>query len=136
MPQVRRFGKSSPQWSAYSPPPTRMESEGISRLEENADRVIMANKRRKFPCPSCFTACLSFPPFRSCSPGSVCTFGFASGVAPQTIEIPCMIYTLMQVMHPIFYIANQASLRSFVYALGLFCCLYMIYLSATYSNFA
>lgn len=99
--------------------PIRMESEGISRLEENADRAIMTHKRRKFPYPSYVTACLSFPPFRSCSPGSVCTFGFASGVAPQTVEIPCRIYTLMRVMHPIFYIANQASLRSFVYALGM-----------------
>ena len=56
---------------------------------------------------------------------------FASGLDLKAIANAAIAFVAFRALHAVFYIANLAWLRSSVYALGMFCCLYIVYLSAT-----
>ena len=56
---------------------------------------------------------------------------FASGLELNSLDEVAIAFALLRVLHAVFYIANLAWFRSGVFALSMFCCLYIVFLSAT-----
>ena len=57
---------------------------------------------------------------------------FSSGLDLKLIANISVVFALMRVLHALFYIANFAWLRSGAFLLSMFCCLYIVYLSAAH----
>lgn len=51
---------------------------------------------------------------------------FAAGVPLETLSLPALLYLLFRVLHALFYLMNQATLRSIAFCGGLFSCVYML----------
>lgn len=65
---------------------------------------------------------------------TVILIAHASGVDLHSLMVPAVIFIFLRLLHAIFYIANLAWLRSGVFALSMFCCLYIVYISATFAG--
>jgi uncharacterized MAPEG superfamily protein len=59
---------------------------------------------------------------------------FASGLDLALIANVSIAFVILRVLHALFYITNLAWFRSGTYALGMFFCLYIVYLSATHTT--
>lgn len=55
-----------------------------------------------------------------------CFIAYASGLDLNTLDSVAWLYLVARVLHPILYIANLAWLRSGVFTVGMFCCLYIV----------
>ena len=64
---------------------------------------------------------------------AVLIIAVASGLDLNRLDTVAIVYLLCRLSHGGFYIANLAWLRSGVYALGMGCCLYLVYLSVQHS---
>ena len=60
----------------------------------------------------------------------VCFIAYASGLDLNRLDGVALLYLATRVLHPILYIANLAWWRSVVYAVGMGCCLYIVFLAA------
>lgn len=65
---------------------------------------------------------------------AVILIAHASGVDLRFLTLPAVIFILLRLFHAVFYIANLAWLRSGIFALSMFCCLYIVYVSATFAG--
>ena len=54
---------------------------------------------------------------------------FASGVSLSALTIPALIFAASRIIYPVAYIADLPMLRSSMFGVGLFSCLYMLYLA-------
>ncbi|KGD65588.1 hypothetical protein Y5S_00812 [Alcanivorax nanhaiticus] len=61
----------------------------------------------------------------------VCFIAYASGLDLNRLDGVAFLYLVARVLHPILYIANLAWWRSAVYAVGMGCCLYIVFLAAS-----
>ncbi|MEE3320548.1 MAG: MAPEG family protein [Pseudomonadota bacterium] len=61
----------------------------------------------------------------------VCFIAYASGLDLNRLDGVALLYLATRVLHPVLYIANLAWLRSGVFAVGMGCCLYIVYLAAS-----
>lgn len=55
----------------------------------------------------------------------------ASGLDMNSLNKVAIAFAMLRVLHAVFYIANLAWFRSSVFVLSMFCCLYIVFLSAT-----
>ena len=55
---------------------------------------------------------------------------FLSGIDPDNIIVPCIIFVVCRIFYIAAYAANQGVLRSTIYLVGTVCCFYMLYMSA------
>lgn len=60
---------------------------------------------------------------------TVCFIAYASGLDLNRLDGVALLYLAIRVLHPVLYIANLAWLRSGVFAVGMGCCLYIVYLA-------
>ena len=58
---------------------------------------------------------------------------FASGLDLNTLDTVACAYLGLRILHGVFYLADWAWTRSSVFALGMFCCLYIVYRAATHA---
>ncbi|NND39773.1 MAG: MAPEG family protein, partial [Pseudomonadales bacterium] len=49
-----------------------------------------------------------------------------SDVPLESVAVPALIFGLSRILHPVMYIANQATLRSIVFVVGFGSCIYMM----------
>ncbi len=61
----------------------------------------------------------------------VCFIAYASGLDLHRLDGVALLYLATRLLHPVLYIANLAWLRSGVFAVGMGCCLYIVYLAAS-----
>lgn len=61
----------------------------------------------------------------------VCFIAHTTGLDLNRLDGVALLYLATRLLHPILYIANLARLRSGVFALGMGCCLYIVYLAAS-----
>ncbi|MCK0155389.1 MAPEG family protein [Alcanivorax sp. S6407] len=61
----------------------------------------------------------------------VCFIAYASGLDLNRLDGVALLYLATRLLHPVLYIANLAWLRSGVFAVGMGCCLYIVYLAAS-----
>ncbi|MDF1724979.1 MAG: MAPEG family protein [Alcanivorax sp.] len=61
----------------------------------------------------------------------VCFIAYASGLDLNQLDGVALLYLAARVLHPILYITNLAWFRSAIYAVGMGCCLYIVYLAAS-----
>ncbi|MEX2516785.1 MAG: MAPEG family protein [Gammaproteobacteria bacterium] len=64
---------------------------------------------------------------------AVVLIAHASGVNLNELAIPAIIFITFRVLHAFLYIRNYSTLRSLAFAISMFSCLYIVYVSATYS---
>lgn len=57
----------------------------------------------------------------------------ASPLDMNALSVPAYIFLAARVLHPVFYVANIAALRSISFAVGWFACVYIFYV--TYSAY-
>ncbi|MEX2367200.1 MAG: MAPEG family protein [Pseudohongiellaceae bacterium] len=56
---------------------------------------------------------------------------FAMGVDLHTLTTPALVFISFRLLHALFYIVNLATLRSLSFAVSLFTCIYIFYVTAT-----
>jgi uncharacterized MAPEG superfamily protein len=54
-----------------------------------------------------------------------------AGAAPVTAALASVIFIVARILHPVFYIANLAPLRTLSFTVGTGCCLWLFWLAAT-----
>jgi len=53
-----------------------------------------------------------------------------AGADPEKSAVAAVVFLATRLLHPVLYVANLATLRSIVVAIGLFSCIYMFMLAA------
>lgn len=64
----------------------------------------------------------------------VVVIAHASGLPLALADVPALLFLVLRVIYALCYLANWAWPRSAAFALGMMCCLYIVYLSATHGR--
>ncbi|WP_432455305.1 MAPEG family protein [Agarivorans sp. QJM3NY_29] len=60
---------------------------------------------------------------------AVIVIAYFSGLDPQLLDLPAVVYLLVRILHPLVYLLGQAYLRSALAAVGWLSCIYIVVLA-------
>jgi len=63
---------------------------------------------------------------------AVIVIAHAAGVDLHQLALPAVLFIAFRVVFTVLYAINYSTLRSLAFAGGMFCCLYIVYVAATY----